>query len=131
MPDLGPGCSCLAYLTTLPVDYSKLDRTFVEGVAGDAVDAAIVSALVGLARSLAVEVVAEGVERLDQQQALQALGVTRMQGWLYAPAIEGEALLALWEEERPVAGPGQRPGEHPDAHPGEHPGERCDDRPTG
>jgi len=51
--------------------------------------------VIGLARSLGIEVVAEGVERLEQERTLRQLGVTRVQGWLYGAAMEQPALLRV------------------------------------
>lgn len=73
----------------------KIDRSFVDGLPGTPADIAIVQAVSGLAASLGLEVVAEGVERADQQGALQAIGVQRMQGWLFAKAMDQASLCAL------------------------------------
>jgi EAL domain-containing protein (putative c-di-GMP-specific phosphodiesterase class I) len=62
---------------------------------GASTDAAIIRAVVGLAGSLRMEVIAEGVETLAQQDALLALGVNRMQGWLYGKAVPQANLCAL------------------------------------
>jgi EAL domain-containing protein (putative c-di-GMP-specific phosphodiesterase class I)/GGDEF domain-containing protein len=85
--DFGTGYASLVYLKRLPVDALKIDRSFVEGMPNATTDAAIIRAVVGLATSLRMEVIAEGVETAAQQAALLALGVTRMQGWLYGKAM--------------------------------------------
>lgn len=95
--DFGTGYASLVYLKRLPVDLLKIDRSFVEGIPGDVADAAIVSAVFGLARSLGIEVVAEGVERIEQQHGLQAIGIWRMQGWLYAKALDQQSACALFD----------------------------------
>ncbi|HEY5613033.1 MAG TPA: sensor domain-containing phosphodiesterase [Lysobacter sp.] len=93
--DFGTGYASLVYLKRLPVDVLKIDRSFVEGIPGSVADAAIVAAVFGLAESLGIDVVAEGVERIEQQHALQAIGVRRMQGWLYAKAMD-QASVCQW-----------------------------------
>lgn len=94
--DFGTGYASLVYLKRLPVDMLKIDRSFVEGLPGSPVDTAIVHAVVGLATALGIDVIAEGVELLVQQQALQAIGVRRMQGWLYARAMEQSAIRGVF-----------------------------------
>jgi EAL domain-containing protein (putative c-di-GMP-specific phosphodiesterase class I)/GGDEF domain-containing protein len=91
--DFGTGFASLVYLKRLPIDILKIDRTFVCGLPKSRVDSAIVSAVVGLAGALNIDVIAEGVESIDQQDALTAIGVRRMQGWLYARAMTQDALL--------------------------------------
>lgn len=77
------------------MDVLKIDRSFVAAMPGAVVESAIVRAVVGLADSLGIDVIAEGVERVAQQEALQALGVVRMQGWLYGKAMEQKAICRL------------------------------------
>lgn len=93
--DFGTGYASLVYLKRLPVDVLKIDRSFVEGMPGAMADTAIVRAVVGLAASLGMDVIAEGVEHLVQEEALQALGVRRMQGWLYGKAMDQASLCEL------------------------------------
>jgi len=93
--DFGTGYSSLAYLRQFPIDALKIDRSFVAGLPADSQDYAIVAAISGLARSLGLEAVAEGVEHEEQRDALQRLGLRRMQGWLYSRAIDQAALQAL------------------------------------
>lgn len=82
--DFGTGYSSLAYLKRFPVDMLKIDKSLIDGLPGDAQAHAIVSAVVALAKAMQLEVVVEGVERLDQETALRAMGCDRIQGWLYA-----------------------------------------------
>ena len=98
LDDFGTGYGSLVYLKRLPVDVIKIDRSFVEGLPGTTADMAIVKAVFGLAETLGLEVVAEGVERADQQLALQAIGVQRMQGWLFAKAMDQASLCALLDQ---------------------------------
>jgi EAL domain-containing protein (putative c-di-GMP-specific phosphodiesterase class I) len=93
--DFGTGYASLVYLKRLPAGVLKIDRAFVSGLPGDRFDTAIVAAVTGLASALGIDVIAEGVETLEQQRALQAVGVRRMQGWLYARAMSQSALCDL------------------------------------
>jgi EAL domain-containing protein (putative c-di-GMP-specific phosphodiesterase class I)/GGDEF domain-containing protein len=102
--DFGTGFASLVYLKRLPIDILKIDRTFVYGLPKSRVDSAIVSAIVGLAGALNIDVIAEGVESIEQQDALTAIGVRRMQGWLYARAMKQDVLLET------IALPMPRPG---------------------
>jgi EAL domain-containing protein (putative c-di-GMP-specific phosphodiesterase class I)/GGDEF domain-containing protein len=102
--DFGTGYSSLAYLKTFPIDAIKVDRSFVAGLPDERFDIALVTAIRELARALEIDVVAEGVERTEQRDALQALGVCRIQGWLYAPSLDQGVLLETLARP-PVAAP--------------------------
>jgi diguanylate cyclase (GGDEF)-like protein/PAS domain S-box-containing protein len=89
--DFGTGYSSLAYLKRFPIRSVKLDRTFVAGLGVDKSDAEIVRAVVTLGRSLGLEVVAEGIETLDQLRSLQDLGCHFGQGFLLGhPVAEAD-----------------------------------------
>jgi diguanylate cyclase (GGDEF)-like protein len=95
--DFGIGHSSLRYLKLFPVDTLKIDGSLLGGVDTDPKDAAIVKAVIGMAHSLGLHVVAEGVETVDQQAFLAAHRCDRVQGFLLShpvPAEECEALLA-------------------------------------
>ena len=79
--DFGTGFSSLAYLKRFPVDILKIDRTFVDGVGVDPDDTAIVQSIVGLAQTLRLEVIAEGIEDATQVGELVRLGCNRGQGF--------------------------------------------------
>lgn len=103
LDDFGTGYSSLAYLQKFPVDALKIDRSFVWGLGTgkreDASGAALVQAIVALAHSLGLDVLAEGVETADQHMLLRAIGCDEAQGYLYArplpPDQVGEALRSL------------------------------------
>lgn len=90
--DFGTGYSSLGRLTDLPVDVVKIDRSLIVGLDGDPKRAAIVKAIVGLARDLRLEVVAEGIERAEEAQALAAVGCDTSQGFIHSPGVEAADL---------------------------------------
>jgi len=90
--DFGTGYSSLAYLKGLPVTALKIDRSFVSGLGGpdDGYDRPIVDAIVKMAQSLQLEVIAEGVETHAQLDVLEQLGVPVGQGYLWARPLQAE-----------------------------------------
>jgi diguanylate cyclase (GGDEF)-like protein len=92
--DFGTGYSSLAYLKRLPIDEVKIDKAFIFGLGVDAdpADAAIVRAVVAMARPLQCEVVAEGVESAETWAFLQELGCDLAQGYYFSPPLPAAAL---------------------------------------
>ena len=93
LDDFGTGYSSLTYLKALPLDALKIDRSFIRNITTDSRDAAIVTAIIGVARSLSMDVVAEGVERTAQKEKLLELGCPVMQGYLFGRPVPVEQLI--------------------------------------
>jgi diguanylate cyclase (GGDEF)-like protein/PAS domain S-box-containing protein len=93
--DFGTGYSSLAYLKRFPVRKIKIDRTFIRELEASSEDRAIVAAVMALANSLQLQVVAEGVETEEQLALLRGYGCQYVQGWLFARALDSEATKAL------------------------------------
>ena len=91
--DFGTGYSSLAYLRRLPVDIVKTDRAFVRELGRDAASADLVRAVIEMARSLRLDVVAEGVEHPEQRDLLVEMGCGFAQGYLFSRPVGAEVLL--------------------------------------
>jgi EAL domain-containing protein (putative c-di-GMP-specific phosphodiesterase class I) len=93
--DFGLGYSSLSYLKHFPLDSLKIDRGFVHGLSIDADDAAIARAIIALAHSLELKVVAEGVETTQQLAFLREHKCDAVQGFLYGAPVDAEEMGAL------------------------------------
>ncbi len=103
--DFGTGYSSLAYIARLPVHALKIDRSFVVGMTQNEHSLAIVRAIISLARSLGLKVIAEGVETEGQAGLLQRLECDEMQGYLVSRPVPPEEViefLAHWSEGSPA-----------------------------
>lgn len=100
LDDFGTGYSSLAYLSELPVDKLKIDRAFIRTLHQRAESPKVIAAVIGLSRSLGVEVIAEGVESERDAEALLALGCGSAQGFLFARPMDAAAMLANAPRER-------------------------------
>lgn len=98
LDDFGTGYSSLAYLKALPVSKLKIDKKFMDGVPEDASDSAIARAIIALAHSLGLTLVAEGVETEAQLAFLHQHGCEVYQGWLFAKAMPAQDLAGLLDQ---------------------------------
>jgi diguanylate cyclase (GGDEF)-like protein/PAS domain S-box-containing protein len=92
LDDFGTGYSSLAYLRGFPLDFVKIDRSFIQALDFTTKEDAIVAAIVGLSHALGLTVVAEGVETKTQLDSLHSLGCDRAQGFLFATPDEPQAI---------------------------------------
>jgi len=99
--DFGTGYSSLAYLKRLPVDFIKVDRSFIAGVVEDRLDLEIVTAVIRLGQALGLTVIAEGVEDAAQLAVLRELGCDQAQGYLLGRPQPG---APVWDPVRWSAG---------------------------
>ena len=90
--DFGTGYSSLSYLTSLPITELKIDRSFVQGLSSTPQSVAVVTAIIALARSLGLRVVAEGVETIRQMEVLHGLGCVVFQGFAFSRAVQPEEI---------------------------------------
>jgi diguanylate cyclase (GGDEF)-like protein/PAS domain S-box-containing protein len=90
--DFGTGYSSLSYIAKLPVNSLKVDREFIINMASNPSDMSIVAAIVSLAHSLGLKVVAEGVETQEQANLLRLLKCDEIQGYLFSPAVSSEQI---------------------------------------
>jgi diguanylate cyclase (GGDEF)-like protein/PAS domain S-box-containing protein len=95
LDDFGTGYASLTHLKQFPVDHIKIDRSFVRDLEHDSDDEAIVAAVIGLGRSLQLQVTAEGVETHGQAKRLRELGCDHAQGYLYAKPTAGSQIPDL------------------------------------
>ncbi|MEN4922369.1 cyclic di-GMP phosphodiesterase [Achromobacter spanius] len=100
LDDFGTGYSSLSQLARIPLDAIKLDASFVRGVNENPVSQALARAIVAVARTLELKVIAEGVETQEETAFLDTLGVDAKQGYLYAKPMPAEAFTAWLTQRR-------------------------------
>jgi EAL domain-containing protein (putative c-di-GMP-specific phosphodiesterase class I) len=99
LDDFGTGYSSLARLSTFPLDVVKIDKSFVDRMTASPDGEAMVRAVVNLSHTLGMQAVAEGVEEPEQALALEELGCTMAQGYLFAPPMPAAAMTETLEAE--------------------------------
>jgi EAL domain-containing protein (putative c-di-GMP-specific phosphodiesterase class I) len=95
LDDFGTGYSSLSYLLRLPVDTLKIDRSFIQRVDREPADAALVGAIVSMAKIRGLRVVAEGVESSEHLAVLRELGCDEVQGFLFSAALPASEVPRL------------------------------------
>ena len=105
MDDFGTGYSSLGYLKRFPIDTLKIDRTFIRDISTDADDATLTRAIINLAQTLRLKVVAEGVETEAQLAFLRSNGCDEIQGYFFARPTHAEECERMLREERKLAIP--------------------------
>jgi len=100
--DFGTGYSSLSYLRRFPIDVLKIDQSFIRGLSTDSNDAALVSAIISLGRSLKLTIIAEGVETLEQLDFLKAHRCEEGQGYYFSKAVEPDAFARYLESVKPA-----------------------------
>ena len=101
LDDFGTGHSSLAYLSRLPIDTVKIDRSFIRAMTENADATSIVSTIISLAQALRHKVVAEGVETEEQARLLRLLRCDQMQGYLYSPPQPKDKIEAMLRGAKP------------------------------
>ena len=100
LDDFGTGYSSLAYLSRLPVQELKVDRSFIHRLYKTPSDTAVVNTIIAMAQELGLELVAEGVETQEQQQHLLSRGCTTIQGFLFSTPLAPDELAVFMEQRR-------------------------------
>lgn len=95
LDDFGTGYSSLNYLKQFPVEWLKIDRSFIQDILSHAEDAAIVEAIVQLAQGLHLKLIVEGVEQVDQMTLLEQLGCDIIQGYVFSPPLPADGVQAF------------------------------------
>jgi diguanylate cyclase (GGDEF)-like protein/PAS domain S-box-containing protein len=103
LDDFGTGYSSLAHLKNLPVSHIKIDRSFVEDICNDTGDQAMVASILALSTHLGLEVVAEGVEELEQFELLKKFNCKYYQGYYFSKPLSDQDMTSFLVQKKPAA----------------------------
>ncbi|MHC8307140.1 putative bifunctional diguanylate cyclase/phosphodiesterase [Pseudomonas sp. PB3P13] len=103
--DFGTGYSSLSYLRRFPVDVLKIDQSFIRGLSSDSNDAALVSAIISLGRSLNLTIIAEGVETLEQLEFLKARQCDEVQGYYFSKPVAPDVFVQYLQSVKAASAP--------------------------
>ncbi|WP_322988636.1 EAL domain-containing protein [Hoeflea sp.] len=95
LDDFGTGFASLSHLRDFPLDYIKIDKSFVDHLLTDAICSAIVETLISMAQKMQIGIIAEGIETAEQATRLLEIGCPLAQGYYYARPVDGEAITTL------------------------------------
>jgi diguanylate cyclase (GGDEF)-like protein/PAS domain S-box-containing protein len=104
LDDFGTGYSSLGYLTHLPLDALKVDRSFVDGLGVQSRETAITEAIIAMSKALSLDVIAEGVETARQADELRRLGCDIAQGYWFSPPVSADAITEMLQRNAALPG---------------------------
>jgi len=93
LDDFGTGYSSLGYISSFPLDYLKIDRSFVSTIGTDSLMSGLVDSIIDMAKRLRLKVIAEGIETPEQARYLEERGVEFAQGWYYSKAMPARGFI--------------------------------------
>lgn len=98
LDDFGTGYSSLSYLRRFPIDVLKIDQSFIRGLKVNSQDEQLISAIIGMGKSLGLTIIAEGVETIEQLNFLQHQLCEEGQGYLFSKAVPSEDFVQLLQK---------------------------------
>lgn len=102
LDDFGTGYSSFNYLTQIPIDTLKIDKSFIDGICNNEKDRCIADSIISLAHKMDISVVAEGVEDIEQLKILQAQFCDTLQGYLFSRPLKSDGFIELLEKEKNI-----------------------------